>query len=239
MKIQAHRGASKERPENTMSAFKRAIELGAYGIELDVHLLRDGSLVVHHDGILGRCENVKGSIYDYTSENIKSFSVGEWFSSEYKDETVPFLSEVLELIKDTDIFLNVEVKGSGFIDACTEILIKLLDKYNMAERCIISSFNHYLLKDIKEKYPNYKTGILYGDNFGRDMVEYNLKYNFDAVNPQYGGITGDMVKKFHENGILVNVWTVDLEEDIQKMAEYSVDSIITNDVAAAKKAVGC
>lgn len=234
IKIQAHRGASKERPENTMSAFKRAIELGADGIELDVHLLCDGSLVVHHDNKLGRCENVEGSIYGLSKENIKSFSIGEKFSDEYKNEVIPYLYEVLELLKGNGLFLNVEIKAdSGFINQIADEVVRLLDEYNMVNRCIISSFNHYILKEIKEQHPQYKVGILYSSSY-YDVVHYCMEHKFDAIHPNFNEIDKKIVEKCHKNGILVNVWTVDLPEDLKKMLECGVDTVISNDVITAK-----
>lgn len=236
VKIQAHRGASKERPENTMSAFKHALKLDADGIELDVHMLHDGSLVVHHDAVLGRCENAQGSIYDYTKDNIKSFSVGAKFSKEYKSEVTAFFYEVLDFLKGNDMFLNVEIKAEGgFVSHVGDEVVKLLYDYNMADRCIISSFNHYILKDIKYWHPKYKVGILYGDAGGYDVIAYCKRYKFDAIHPHYNSVNKELVELCHKNNILVNVWTVDLPADISKMIELGADTIITNDVASAKK----
>ncbi|MDF2821040.1 MAG: glpQ [Clostridiales bacterium] len=235
VKILAHRGASKERPENTMSAFKRAAEVGADGIELDVHLLCDGSLVVHHDSKLGRCENVKGNIYDFSKENIKSFSVGDWFSRKYEKEFIPYFIEVLEFLKGNNLFLNVEIKSDGiFMNNIADEVVSLLEKYNMINRCIISSFNHFILKEIKEKYPRYRVGILYSDSFCYDVVDYCKAHKFDAIHPNFREVDKNLVKLCHANGILVNVWTVDSYGDFLRMKEYGVDTVITNDVTNFK-----
>ena len=110
-RIHAHRGASAERPENTMAAFRRAKEMNAYGIEMDVHLLNDGTLAVHHDTDLGRCDNAEGRITSFDYNTIRSFSVGEKFSSEYKDEKIPYFTELLEFLQENPIFLNCEIKS--------------------------------------------------------------------------------------------------------------------------------
>lgn len=238
MKVQAHRGASKERPENTMAAFRRAAELRADGIELDVHLLKDGSLVVHHDSDLGRCETVKGKIYDFSGKNIQSFSIGEWFSPKYKRETIPFFQEVLDFLKANNLFLNVEIKAeSGFLNDIADRVVLLLNEYNMVNRCIISSFNHYVLKEIKEKYPQYKTGVLYVEDLSLDIVAYCQKHQFDAIHPYYRNVSRELVERCHKSGISVNVWTVDSPADILRMMEYGVDRVISNDVATAVKVI--
>jgi len=235
IKIQAHRGASCERPENTLAAFQRAIELKADGIELDVYLLSDGTLAVHHDNKLGRCESPDNNLTDYTAKNIKSFSIGEKFSSQYKSEKVPFLSEVLELIKDTDMFLNVELKhADGFLSQVGDKTVELLDKYNMKNRCILSSFHHYFLRDLKQKYPEYKVGILYGDlPLGIDLIPYCIENHFDAIHPNFKNLKKETVQKCHQNGIAVNIWTADSRADIEKMVKMGVDSVITNNVVNA------
>lgn len=93
--IIAHRGASKQAPENTMSAFQRALELGADGIELDVHMSADGYLVVIHDETADRTSNSNGLIKDKTLSELKSLDFGSWFSEDFKDEKIPELEEVL------------------------------------------------------------------------------------------------------------------------------------------------
>lgn len=238
VKIQAHRGASKERPENTMSAFRRALELGADGIELDLHLIKDGSLPVHHDGNLGRCESVEGSLYAMTRDQL-TFSVGEKFSPSYKDELIPDFSEVLAFLQDNQLFLNAEIKADHpFIADHANRTVALLDQYNMRDRCLISSFNHYILKDIKERYPQYQVGALYGQAYGQDVTAYCQRYRFDAVHPSFQDVDKAMVERCHDHGILVNVWTVDKPEDIERMVSYGVDAIITNDVATARAVIG-
>lgn len=238
-KIMAHRGASSVAPENTMAAFIKAKELGAYGVELDVHVLPDKTVIVHHDGRLGRCEEVYGSICNYRYETIKSFSVGEKFSPEYKNETVPYFNEVLVYLKENAMFLNCEIKrDTSFCFADEEEVIKLIDKYDMAEDSIISSFDHRLLKNIKKQHPEYRVGILYSETHGIDIIEYCIKNSFDAVHPDFKLVDKAFVDKAHENGIEVNVWTVDNVRDIMRMKEYGVDNIISNDVETALKSVG-
>lgn len=234
MKIQAHRGASKERPENTMSAFIRARELQADGIELDVHLLPDGTLAVHHDAMLGRCEQPQRSIYEYDAASIKTFSVGDKFSPRYAEEKVPLFREVLEFLKDNALFLNVEIKAdSGFLTDIAAKTAELLEEYHMAERCIISSFQHEILKEITKRFPNYKTGALYVRPYRTNIAEYCKYHGFAAAHPYYRYIDQELVRACHKYGIQVNAWTVD--QDFEKMDALGVDTVITNDVASAKR----
>jgi glycerophosphoryl diester phosphodiesterase len=233
-KIIAHRGASSVAPENTMAAFIKAGELGACGVELDAYVLPDKTVVVHHDKTMGRCEDARGSIYNFNFETIKSFSVGEKFSPDFKNETIPYFEEVLMCLKEKNLLLNCEIKScTGFCFTDTEEVVRLINKYDMAENSIISSFDHRYLCSIKKNHPKLKVGMLYGETHGIDIIEYCLKHSLDAVHPPFKMVDHDFVKKAHQNGIEVNVWTVDNIEDIRRMKDYGVDSVITNDVETA------
>ncbi len=98
IQIVAHRGANKVAPENTLSAFKKALAFGADMIEIDVHLTKDHQLIVIHDEELNRTTNGTGNVSDYTLAELRKFDTGSWFSKEFKGEQLPTLSETLELI---------------------------------------------------------------------------------------------------------------------------------------------
>lgn len=232
--IQAHRGASKERPENTMAAFRRAEELHADGIEMDVHLLPDGSLAVHHDDQLGRTVNGTGSIYGYTFAQLRELSAGAGFSPAYRDERVPSFRELLEFLKGNDLVLNVEIKtNTGFLTGVEDAVVDMLREYRMEGRCIISSFNHFVLANIKKRAPELPVGALYGFTLGKDMAEYAAANGFNALHADYHLVDRALVEKAHSLGIAVNVWTVDQPADIRRMLELHVDNIISNDAALA------
>lgn len=238
IQIYAHRGANLERPENTMAAFKRARELGADGIEFDVYLLtKDGSLVIHHDVNMGRCENAQGRITEFDGKTIRTFSAGEKFSPEYKNEKVPFLSELLDYVKENPIFLNCEVES--LIETKDHVAVpvmEMMEQYQMADNCIISCFNEDVLDEIKEKYPQYKVGWLFDtDDTDKKHLDYCIAHRFDAIHPNYIYVTPDYVRYAHKHGVLVNVWTPDSPEDIRRMKNCGVDGIITNDVLTAQR----
>ncbi len=162
--------------------------------------------------------------------------MGEKFSPEFKNETVPYFDEVLTFLKEKNMHLNCEIKNStGFLFADEEEVVRLINKYNMSENSIISSFDHRLLCAIKKNHPKIKVGMLYGQTHGIDIIDYCLENSFDAVHPHFKLVDHDFVKRAHQNGIEVNVWTVDNIDDIRLMKEYGVDSIITNDVETARK----
>lgn len=237
MKIQAHRGASKERPENSMAAFRRAAELGADGIELDVYRLKDGRLIVYHDSKLDRMTDLTGSLLDYDWETLKNVSIGRKFDERFAGETIPLFEDVLKFFAGNNLFLNCEIKNSapGFDSGVEDDVAALLDKYGMAGRSIISSFNHEYLKNIKRKYPQFKVGILFGKPLECDVAKYCAEFGFDAIHPYWAIVDENpaLVRAVHDIGVLVSVYTVDLPEQFTRMREIGVDTVITNDVATA------
>lgn len=224
----AHRGASAYAPENTMSAFKKALDMGAGGIELDVHLSKDGRIVVIHDERIDRTSNGKGMVRDFTLDELKNLDFGSWFSQEYAGERIPLLEEVLELLNGWDGLLNIEIKsGIVLYPGIENKLVELVKKYHMDSKVIYSSFNHYSLAELKRIDPEAKIGLLYGEGL-IDPWEYALRVGAYAIHPVFYAVVPDIVKGCRENGIAVNTFTVDHPEHILRMAEAGVDGIITN-----------
>lgn len=227
-KILAHRGASGYAPENTMAAFKKAIELKADGIELDVHLSKDGHLIVMHDETLDRTSNGKGLILNYTLEQLKELDAGSWFSEEFKGEKIPTLNEVLDLIKETSLYLNIEIKaGYKFYPNIEEKVLNLLNEYNMMKRCIISSFDHYCLARVKELNEHINTGILYSAAL-YEPWEYARSLKVSALHPDYITLDEDFIKGATSHNFQINTYTVNDESAMKKLATFKVSSIITN-----------
>ena len=114
MEIFAHRGASGNFPENTIAAFKEAARLPVYGVEFDVHMTADGELVVIHDESIDRTSNGTGYVKDMSLAELKTYDFGSWFSPDFQGETIPTLSEVLDVFDSTDHKLNIELKSDIF-----------------------------------------------------------------------------------------------------------------------------
>jgi len=227
--IYAHRGASAYQPENTIEAFAKAIEQNADAVELDVHLSKDGRIIVAHDYRLERVSDGTGFLCDYTLEELKLLNFGILFPQGPVCR-VPALDEVYDLLKQSSMIINVELKTTErSYPGLPEKLVNLTKEFKMEERIIYSSFNHYSLMEIKKLNPSAKTGLLY--NIG--MVDPWIYANYlkaDAIHPQFRiiGSLPETVNRCHENGIKVNVWTVDDPQDINLMLEYGVDGIISN-----------
>ena len=112
MKVFAHRGASGYAPENTIVAIKKAIEMKADGIEIDIQLTKDGKIVVMHDWKVDRTTTGRGYVYELDYDYIKTLDAGQWFSKDFIGETVPTLEEVLDILPK-DMMLNIEIKDTA------------------------------------------------------------------------------------------------------------------------------
>ena len=189
-KVWAHRGASGYAPENTLDAFRKAVEMGADGIELDVQMTKDGELVVIHDETIDRVSNGKGWVKDYTYEELKKFNFNKTHL-EYTMEEIPTLEQVYLLIKPTNLTINVEIKtGIVFYPGIEERVLELTERLGMKERVIYSSFNHYTIRKIKELDPQAKTGMLYEEKHMRMLCEAGV----DALITNYP----DIAKKIRD-----------------------------------------
>lgn len=226
--IWAHRGASGYLPENTIPAFKKAIELGADGVELDIHKTKDGELVVIHDELIDRTSDGKGWVKDFTLEELRAYNYNKTHP-ECAHADIPTMREVFELIAPTNLTINIELKtGIVFYEGIEADIIAMTKKFNMEDRVIYSSFNHASVMKIKELDKNAKTGFLYADG-PLDMPEYGQKHGVDALHPalynlQYPGFIQDAKAR----GLALNVWTVNEPEHLHMACKFGVDSIITN-----------
>lgn len=227
-KIIAHRGASGYAPENTMPAFEMALDMNAEGIELDVHTTKDGEVVVIHDHTIDRTSDGEGLVGGFTLDELRKFDYGSWYGDEFKGVTIPTLREVLELLRDWNGLLNIEIKSGPIIyEGIEQKVIDLIEEYETADRIIISSFNHYSLRDIKKIDPSIKIGLLYGAGLVEPWI-YAKRLNAEALHPSYHNIIPELVEGCHENSIQLNPYTIDREQDIERMINAGVDGIITN-----------
>ena len=235
--IWAHRGASGYLPENTLPAFEKAIEQGADGIELDIHKTKDGELVVIHDEWTTRTCGVEGWVKDYTLAELKAMNANKTHP-ECLEAKIPTMREVFELIKPTNLTINIELKtGVVFYEGIEADIIAMTKEFGMEDRVIYSSFNHASVMKIKELNPEAKTGFLYADG-PLDMPEYGKKHGVDALHPalynlQYPGFVAEAKAK----GLKLHVWTVNEPEHIHMATQAQVDAIITNYPDRAKQII--
>lgn len=226
--IWAHRGSSGYAPENTMEAFKLAYQQQADGIELDIHMSKDGHLVVAHDETIDRCSNGRGRIIDKTLKELLSYDFSNNLP-DYSNIKIPTLEEVLEFIKDTGLTVNIEIKsGLVYYEGIEEKAISLVSKMGMKKRVLYSSFNHYTLMQIKQVDKSIPIGLLYSEAMVDPHV-YASHLSAEAVHPFYYTLAvPNTVRKCSKSGILVNPWTVNSAEHLGWMYKEGVNAVITN-----------
>lgn len=227
-KIYAHRGASGYAPENTLEAFELAVRQGAHGVELDVHLSRDGEVVVAHDETIDRVSNGSGAIASMTVAELKRYTYNRTIPS-YLTATLPTLREVFELLGPTGLGINVELKNDeNAYDGMEEKCIALAEKMGMTDRVLYSSFNHYSLVKLKSIDASLPCGLLYSGTLVRPW-EYARSLQMDAIHPHFTQLKAPgLVQSAHQAKILVNPWTVDKEAHLRMVLKTEPDIIITN-----------
>lgn len=240
----SHRGANRYAPQNTLPAFKKGFELGADGFETDVHITKDGKIVLCHNYTIDETSDGCGEVAKKTLADLKEYDFGKYFSEKFRGTEIPTIDEFLSFIKTTDIsVLNIEIKSPK--EENTPIVretIKAVKEFGLFDKLLISSFDPKLLMEAKRIDKNCKTGFLYAPNhltffqMGYKPVKYAEEIGADALHPYFRLVNKQYVKAAHEAGIMVNPWTVNSEKAIDTMIELGVDGIITDfpDVVSGK-----
>jgi glycerophosphoryl diester phosphodiesterase len=219
MHIIAHRGASGDYPENTLLAIKQAILQGADAIEIDVFAVQ-GELIVIHDHHLSRTTNGSGSIYDYTLEQLQQFDAGQ-------GERIPTLWQVLQLVQNK-LWLNIELKGDNTVEPLLRLLQQAEQQLGFnCEQLLLSSFNHHLLIALKQARPTLKLGALTA-SLPVDYASFATNLHAYSVNCDVSFINQALVDDAKARGLKVYVYTVDQQDDINRMLQYGVEGIFTN-----------
>lgn len=230
VKIWAHRGASGHAPENTMPAFRLAAEMDVDGVELDVQMTRDGELVVIHDERIDRVSDGAGFVRDYTLEELKKYNFNKTMPAWGRVE-IPTLREVYGLLRDKDIFINLELKNSVWpYEGLEKAVCELAAEMGMGDRILYSSFQHASMCRIKEIEPEARVAFLYSDGF-LDMPSYARRFGAWAVHPGVGSLRfqgAELGKECRERGVRLHVWTVNTQEDLKLASEAGANAVITN-----------
>ena len=227
--IFAHRGASGYAPENTLEAFQLAAEMGAHGVELDVHICRSGDLVVTHDETVERVSDGEGWVKDLTLSELKALRLNRTHP-EYSDARIPTLQEVFQLLKPTELRINIELKNS-LIDypELEKRVIDLAVREGMLDRVVFSSFNHFSMLRVKAIDPKLYCGLLYEASLVKPWA-YAVSLGMDAIHPHYSEVVtpGGNCAAAHKAGIEINTWTVNTPEALRAVLKEGADILITN-----------
>lgn len=227
MKIFAHRGSSGTHPENTLAAFRAAAALPIDGVEIDVHLTKDGEVVVIHDEKINRTTNGKGYVKDMTLEELQQYDAGSWFSEEWGGERVPTLDEVLEIYEGTSHRLNIEIKSDIFpYDGLVEKVLTIANNRGMADRLLLSSFNHEDVRHICRE-TEVKSAVLASQIYV-DIYDYARVIGTKQVHVSLPGAFRKMTTDALIKGAIVYVYTVNKLEYAEQLKQIGIHGIFTD-----------
>lgn len=227
----AHRGASGQRPENTLPAYALAVEQRADMIEIDLHRTRDGAVVITHDesleGLGGR-----GEIADATLEEVRVLDAGE-------GERVPLLDEVLDAF-GAAIPFNLELKQatSGPYPGLEDLALEAVRARGLLERTLFSCFEPRVLARLRELEPEARVALLVSPRSAADAVARAGALGAEALNPWFGLVTEALLAEAHGAGLAVHPYTVDAEADLERLCGWGVDGIFTNHPARLLRLLG-
>lgn len=215
-----HRGAKGYVPENTLESIQKALALGVDGIEVDVHLLQTGQLVVFHDFTLDRLTDSTGEVAMKTLDELREITV----DGKYK---IPTLLEVLDEVNH-QCLLNIELKGeTTAFETCKSIQMYVETEGWQFEDFMVSSFNFEQLQSVYNINKKIPLAVLAKEDLNQ-AIEFAQTIKATAIHPEYQCIDQAKVKQLQKLGFKVNVWTVNEMDDIKRMKSYGVDGIISD-----------
>jgi glycerophosphoryl diester phosphodiesterase len=232
--VWAHRGASRDAPENTLAAFELAIEQGADGVELDVQLSADGALVVIHDETLDRTTDATGKVSDHSLAELRRVDASAGREG-FRGVGLPTLSEALELLAPAGLVVNIELKNSVEpYPGLEQKVLAALDAFDL-QRVVLSSFNHYSVRRLSALGARAELAAIYSDPLFRPW-RYARDLGVSAIHPPMPYVFGKrFVTRAREEGISVRPWVVNSPGALLRMFRYGVDALFTDapDVALA------
>lgn len=242
--VVAHRGGAGLAPENTLAAFSQALRLGSDMIELDIHLSKDGVMMVMHDPTLERTAGLSGSIDEFDSEVLANIDAAAMHIARERTgfQKIPRLEEVLDLVEaeaDVPIGFQIEIKvrkdGSRY-PGIEEKLVELLEQRNLIERTIVISFDFPTLETIGRLAPELKRGALVSKAFMTEIGAggpkavasriSSLGVEYIGINQNY--LTPSLHERLRDQGLGIGVWTVNDQAAMKKFIAMGVD-FITSD----------
>jgi glycerophosphoryl diester phosphodiesterase len=225
MHVLGHRGAAGLEPENTLRSFQKAMELGVDAVEMDVHLTRDGHVVVLHDSKVDRTTNGKGPVREMSFEVVRKLDAG-------KGERIPTLQEVIDLCKGK-VIMQVELKADG----TPEPVVRLVEQNGLVGRVRLTCGDLKRIREVKRLNPAIETGAIFGAP-PADACEQSVAAGASRFGIHFHHATREWVERAHQFKLAITPWCPDTAEDIQRMIALVPDQICTNRPDIALKLLG-
>jgi glycerophosphoryl diester phosphodiesterase len=229
----AHRGVSARYPENTLAAFKGAIDAGAHMIELDVCLSKDRRLVVIHDDTVDRTTNGTGAVKALSLDQLSRLDAGSWFDPRFNAERLPTLAQVLDTAKG-HLLVNIEIKPEAFedegsADAVERQVLNLVREKSMLDDVLVSSFEWQVLENLRKIEPDIALGLLSDVPADESLLHWFQRIKGFSWHPDFRVLTRQQVDRLHLLGARVFPYAVDGKIDTRGMLAMGVDGLIVDD----------
>ncbi len=234
--IAAHRGSSGTAPENTLAAYREAVAAGADIVEADVQLTADGKVIAFHDKHLSRTSNGTGKVDETDYDNLKDTDAGSWFGPDFKNERIPLLHDVINVIRDKT-YLNIEVKnivGDNLSDNIKRI-IEIIYEEEYQDYTVLSSFYYDTLQLIKKYYPVFPLLAIRIPRDKRLPSQILSEIGCDAFICAKDELDDEIVADIIDNNIYTAVYSIDTKEDFERAIKLPVKAFVTNYPARIKQ----
>lgn len=236
-KVVAHRGFSALAPENTLAAYRKALEYGAGGAECDVRRTKDGGLVLMHDGDVKRTTNGSGKIAELTLEEIRALDAGSWKGAAFAGEKVPTFAEYLALVKDTGCTAVVEIKAEGI---AAEV-VEMIRQADMVAQCCVISFDPANIKAVRQREPKLRCAWLVGGPLkgtpaerAESLAQQARDCDAPAVSLDFQIVSPELIQELKQRGLGVACWTVNEPIIATALSAWGVDTITTDRLDALR-----
>ncbi len=237
--IIAHRGASSQAPENTMSTFKAAVEAGADAVELDVRLSKDQQVVIMHDRRVDRTTTGVGTVGSHTLEDLKALDAGSWFGRDYTSEQVPTLEEVFQQMpQGYPIYVEMKAGGFGAWRLAQEVA-RQISAHQRWESAMVASFNPLAARFLQAINNRIVRGYIWS---GKHPFPLRRRWLVPMANPYWmapdrGTLNPGLLRKLHVHGHPVAAWDMDASRDLSELMGMGLDGVVTDhpDVLAEKR----
>ncbi|WP_167146667.1 glycerophosphoryl diester phosphodiesterase [Actinomyces sp. ZJ308] len=231
--IIGHRGLSSLAPENTMAAFRAAVDHHLAWVEADVDVIADGTVIICHDSTLDRTTDRTGRYDALTVADLSGIDAGSWFSPRFNGEPLPTLARLIDLMNETGLNANIEIKPN---ETGREATLRLIDgvvaqleRLRPGVEVIVSSFSHVLLHLFKQRAPKVPVGCLYEKHTLSGDWRSTLEIvGADYIHPEDSSLTREQVQAFRAEGYGVNVWTVNSLSRANELFNWGVTGVFSD-----------
>lgn len=220
----AHRGASAYAPENTMAAFRKALQIGANGIELDIQKTKDNKIVIFHDDYIDNKSNGKGKIEDYTYEELYQLDFGSWFDDEFKGEHIVLFEDFAKEFLNKDLTFAIELKVTGIEKETLEII----NKYKEYDNVYITSFLFETLENMRNIDEKIKLSWLITEEINKENIDKLVQLDGSQICPKACFVTEEGISLAKQNNLGVRLWGIINEEIMKKVYKLDIEGMTVN-----------